>query len=127
MQNERMALCVKVIYCVWQGDVVCVARLSAVEDECVVGVMWYVAGVGMGSYVEAVARKLGFKEPALTEEQQELSSCKVASNMGAALGVALGCFLGMFPLLLVEHQVKKRPEQGEHPAPRAPRAARVTP
>jgi hypothetical protein len=89
--------------------------------------MWYVAGVGMGSYVEAVARKLGFKEPALTEEQQELSSCKVASNMGAALGVALGCFLGMFPLLLVEHQVKKRPEQGEHPAPRAPRAARVTP
>ena len=88
------------------------------EDECVFWMMWYVAGVGMGSYVEAVARKLGFKEPALTEEQQELSSCKVASNMGAALGVALGCFLGMFPLLLVEHQVKKRPEQGEHRAER---------
>lgn len=31
-----------------------------------------VAGVAMGSYVEAVARKMGFKEPALTPEQMAL-------------------------------------------------------
>ena len=32
----------------------------------------------MGSYVESVARKLGFKEPALTPEQMAMSSCKFA-------------------------------------------------
>lgn len=36
------------------------------------------AGVGMGSYVESVARRLGFKEPALTPEQMAMSSCKFA-------------------------------------------------
>lgn len=34
-----------------------------------------VAGVAMGSYVEAVARKMGFKEPALTPEQMALGIC----------------------------------------------------
>jgi len=56
-------------------------------------------GVGMGSYVESVARRLGFKEPSLTPEQMALSSCRYASNAGAASGVAFGCLLGMFPLL----------------------------
>lgn len=58
-----------------------------------------VAGVGMGSYVESVARKMGFKEPSLTPEQMALSTCRYASNAGAASGVAFGCLLGMFPLL----------------------------
>ena len=80
-----------------------------------------VAGVGMGSYVEKVARKIGFKEPNLSPEQvilgdwmcpsllirlftqMELRSTQIASNAGAAFGVSLGCFLGMFPLLFYSH------------------------
>jgi hypothetical protein len=65
-----------------------------------------VMGVGMGSYVEALARRMGFKEPSLTPEQMTLYESKYASNFGAATGVALGCFLGMFPLLFMgsEHE-----------------------
>ncbi|EKX52731.1 hypothetical protein GUITHDRAFT_150638 [Guillardia theta CCMP2712] len=62
-----------------------------------------VAGVGMGSYVEKVARKIGFKEPNLSPEQMDLRSTQIASNAGAAFGVSLGCFLGMFPLLFYSH------------------------
>ena len=68
-------------------------------------------GVGMGSYVESVARRLGFKEPPLSAEQMALSSCRIASNAGAAFGVALGCLLGMFPLLFYDthHGLAFRP------------------
>mmetsp|Transcript_68532 Transcript_68532/g.100323 ORF Transcript_68532/g.100323 Transcript_68532/m.100323 type:complete len:92 (-) Transcript_68532:336-611(-) len=73
-----------------------------------------VAGVGMGSYVESVARRLGFKEPSLTPEQMALSSCRYASNAGAASGVAFGCLLGMFPLLFyADHENKDKESQQE--------------
>jgi hypothetical protein len=75
----------------------------------------YISGVGMGSYVESVARKIGFKEPPLSPEQMALSSCKVASNAGAASGVAFGCLLGMFPLLFLDlHHAEHQDDEHKH-------------
>ena len=58
-----------------------------------------VFGVGSAWYVESVASKFGANPPNLTLEQLDLTSCRIASNGGRALGVAFGCVLGMFPLL----------------------------
>mmetsp|Transcript_31952 Transcript_31952/g.85324 ORF Transcript_31952/g.85324 Transcript_31952/m.85324 type:complete len:251 (-) Transcript_31952:260-1012(-) len=59
-----------------------------------------VAGVCLGSYVELVARSMGFTSGhGLTPEQMELKVTRIAGSVGAALGVSLGCLLGMFPLL----------------------------
>jgi hypothetical protein len=41
-----------------------------------------------------------------------LSSCRVASNAGAAFGVALGCVLGMFPLIFYKDEENEK-EGGE--------------
>ena len=58
-----------------------------------------VFGVGSAWYVESLASKFGANPPNLTLEQLDLTSSRIASNAGRALGVAFGCVLGMFPLL----------------------------
>lgn len=58
-----------------------------------------VFGVGSAGYVEYLSSRLGVNPPNLTLEQLELTSSKMAVNIGRAFGVALGCILGMFPLL----------------------------
>ncbi|CAL8133043.1 unnamed protein product [Orchesella dallaii] len=58
-----------------------------------------VAGIGSAWYVEAMASKIGIKDPDLTPSQMASSSVRWACNLGRAFGVAIGCLLGMFPLL----------------------------
>ena len=72
-----------------------------------------VFGVGSAWYVEYWAARFGASPPNLTLEQLELTSCRIASNGGRALGVALGCVIGMFPLLF--YQEEKTEEESETP------------
>jgi len=62
-----------------------------------------VAGVGMGSYIESFANRMGFAMPALTPQQLDMKKTRFASSFGAAFGVSIGCLLGMFPLLFIQH------------------------
>jgi len=59
-------------------------------------------GIGSAWYVESWAEKLGATPPDLSSEQLEMTSCRVANNLGRALGVVFGCLLGMFPLLFID-------------------------
>jgi len=58
-----------------------------------------VAGIASAWYVEAMASKIGIKDPDLTPTQMASGRVKWACNLGRAIGVAMGCLLGMFPLL----------------------------
>ena len=71
-----------------------------------------VFGIGSAWYVEHWAAKLGVSPPALSLEQLELKSSRVAANLGRALGVVIGCLLGMFPLLFYENE-NKDDQEGE--------------
>jgi len=59
-------------------------------------------GIGSAWYVESWSNRLGATPPDLTSDQLELTRCRVAGNLGRALGVVLGCILGMFPLLFID-------------------------
>jgi len=59
-------------------------------------------GIGSAWYVESWAEKLGATPPDLSSEQLEMTSSRVANNLGRALGVVFGCLLGMFPLLFID-------------------------
>ena len=59
-----------------------------------------VFGIGSAWYVEHFCSKLGVRPPSLTLEQLEMSSSRMAANLGRALGVMIGCLIGMTPLLL---------------------------
>ena len=69
-----------------------------------------VFGVGSAWYVESVASKFGANLPNLTLEQLDLTSCRIASNGGRALGVAFGCVLGMLPLLFYKETAEDTKE-----------------
>lgn len=69
-----------------------------------------VFGVGSAWYVESLASKFGANPPNLTLEQLDLTSSRIASNAGRALGVAFGCVLGMFPLLFYQDDDDKDDE-----------------
>ncbi|ODM95426.1 Transmembrane protein [Orchesella cincta] len=58
-----------------------------------------VAGIASAWYVEAMATRIGIKDPDLTPSQMQSSAVRWACNLGRALGVTIGCLLGMFPLL----------------------------
>ncbi len=60
-----------------------------------------VFGIGSAWYVERWTSRLGVRPPPLTIEQLELSSARLAANIGRALGVATGCVIGMAPLLFI--------------------------
>ncbi|ODM95424.1 Transmembrane protein [Orchesella cincta] len=66
-----------------------------------------VAGVGSAWYVEAMASKIGLKDPDLTPSQMASGPVRWASNLGRALGVTIGCLLGMFPLLFLPSAKEK--------------------
>jgi len=59
-------------------------------------------GIGSAWYVESWADKLGAHAPDLSPSQLEMTSCRVAGNVGRAFGVVLGCIIGMFPLLFID-------------------------
>jgi hypothetical protein len=67
-----------------------------------------VAGVFMSARVEAVAGKLGFAAPALTEALRTSKKFVKARASGAAVGVFIGCLLGMWPLMFYD---KKKVEE----------------
>lgn len=96
-----------------ESHIAAVLTVSTMGCAAIGNLISDVAGVGMGSYVESVARRLGFKEPALTPEQMAMSSCKFASNAGAASGVAFGCLLGMFPLLFFGYDESHKKEKAQ--------------
>jgi len=58
------------------------------------------AGIGLASYIEIFAAKLGFAEPPLNRKQRALSITKNVGYLGRCIGVGFGCLLGMTPLLL---------------------------
>lgn len=72
-------------------------------------------GIGSAWYVESWAEKLGATPPDLSSEQLEMTSCRIANNLGRALGVVFGCLLGMFPLLFIDSSSaeEESSEQGE--------------
>jgi len=72
-------------------------------------------GIGSAWYVESWAEKLGATPPDLSSEQLEMTSCRVANNLGRALGVVFGCLLGMFPLLFIDTSLaeEENPSQEE--------------
>ncbi|CAL8133039.1 unnamed protein product [Orchesella dallaii] len=74
-----------------------------------------VAGIGSAWYVEAMASKIGIKDPDLTPSQMASGSVRWACNLGRALGVTIGCLLGMFPLLFLPNAgiVKEKAKQAD--------------
>jgi len=70
-------------------------------------------GIGSAWYVESWAEKLGATPPDLSSEQLEMTRCRVANNVGRALGVVLGCILGMFPLLFIDNSLEEEKESSE--------------
>jgi len=72
-----------------------------------------VFGVGSAWYVEHWAAKLGISPPALSIEQLDLKSSRIASNAGRAVGVAVGCVIGMFPLLFYKAEVEESKQEEE--------------
>ena len=58
-----------------------------------------VAGVFASSKVEAIAGRLGFDMPKVTDEIRDSLKFKRSRTYGASLGVFLGCIIGMWPLL----------------------------
>jgi len=72
-----------------------------------------VFGVGSAWYVERWAAKLGISPPALSIEQLDLKSSRIASNAGRAVGVAVGCVIGMFPLLFYKAEVEESKQEEE--------------
>lgn len=72
-----------------------------------------VFGIGSAWYVEHWTAKLGVNPPAMTLEQLELRSSRIAANGGRAIGVAIGCILGMFPLLFYKSPSHEEDEEDE--------------
>nr|BAN21214.1 conserved hypothetical protein [Riptortus pedestris] len=60
-----------------------------------------ILGLGSAYYVERIAASVGIKPPDLTPIQLNMSSTKLASNLGRVIGVTIGCLLGMTPLLIL--------------------------
>ncbi|XP_066997919.1 transmembrane protein 65 isoform X5 [Anabrus simplex] len=60
-----------------------------------------VLGIGSAWYVERMAARVGVRPPALTPIQLDMSSSRVATNLGRVIGVTIGCLLGMIPLLFL--------------------------
>ncbi|CAM9608701.1 unnamed protein product [Choristocarpus tenellus] len=60
-----------------------------------------VAGVGLGSFIEDLACKLGLPDAKLSRGQMQLRKTRIAGHVGCAIGVTIGCLIGMFPLLFM--------------------------
>nr|CAB3267112.1 transmembrane protein 65-like [Phallusia mammillata] len=65
-------------------------------------------GIGLAGYVEMLCSKLGLPVPDLTPEQMDMTSSRVYSHLGKAVGITIGCIIGMFPLLFLR---KKEDEE----------------
>lgn len=70
-------------------------------------------GTGSAWYVEMWATKLGAEPPTLSPSQMEMSSSKIATNLGRAVGVVFGCLIGMFPLLFIDTSASSDKKQRE--------------
>ncbi|XP_034467087.1 transmembrane protein 65-like [Hippoglossus hippoglossus] len=71
------------------------------------------AGLGLAGYVEALASRLGMQIPDLNPKQVDMWQTRVSSHSGKAIGVGIGCILGMFPLLFLKDDDKKKEGQTE--------------
>ncbi|CAB0008930.1 unnamed protein product [Nesidiocoris tenuis] len=70
-----------------------------------------IMGLGSAYYVETAASKIGIKPPPLSPVQLDMSSSRIASNLGRVIGVTIGCILGMTPLLFINKVPDKTPEE----------------
>eukprot|EP00736_Rhodelphis_marinus_P001038 Rmarinus@m.21136 len=61
-----------------------------------------VFGLGMGNTIEALAIKLGARQPNLTKAQQTMTITKSFAIGGTVVGVCIGCMLGMVPLVFLD-------------------------
>lgn len=66
-----------------------------------------VLGIGSAAYVELLVAKFGFRPPNLSPIQLDMTSSRLASNIGRVIGVTIGCLLGMFPLLFMKPKKKE--------------------
>lgn len=62
-----------------------------------------VAGIGSAWYVEKLAARVGIRHPHLSKPQIDMTSTKVATQLGRVIGILIGCIVGMFPLLFMHH------------------------
>lgn len=60
-----------------------------------------VAGIGLAGWVETLAYRFGFDEPALTPAQISMTQSRVACHFGRAIGIVIGCIIGMAPLAFI--------------------------
>mmetsp|Transcript_12824 Transcript_12824/g.38497 ORF Transcript_12824/g.38497 Transcript_12824/m.38497 type:complete len:301 (-) Transcript_12824:200-1102(-) len=64
-----------------------------------------VMGLGLSSYVEAVASKIGIPSPNLTMAQINSTQCRWTVLAANVVGISIGCLLGMVPLLFLTTDV----------------------
>lgn len=71
------------------------------------------AGIWSGQWLEARAKSLGFEEPKLSEEQEEMGVTVRWRNVGQFVGITVGCILGCCPLLWMDPEaaIKQRREK----------------
>lgn len=71
-----------------------------------------VAGIGSAWYVEKLAAQVGIRHPNLSKSQINMTSTKIATQLGRAIGILIGCIVGMFPLLFMPNpRSEKRKDQ----------------
>eukprot|EP00037_Helgoeca_nana_P017934 m.171068 g.171068 ORF g.171068 m.171068 type:complete len:301 (-) comp24216_c0_seq2:165-1067(-) len=61
-----------------------------------------VCGLGLSSYVEAFATKIGIPSPGMTMQQVSLPVARVTMLAASVVGIVIGCLLGMVPLLFLK-------------------------
>eukprot|EP00035_Acanthoeca_spectabilis_P031577 m.14843 g.14843 ORF g.14843 m.14843 type:complete len:299 (+) comp4833_c0_seq1:312-1208(+) len=64
-----------------------------------------VMGLGLSSYVEAFASKVGIPSPQMSVQQMELPVARWTMLAASAVGITIGCLLGMAPLLFLTTDV----------------------
>ncbi|CAE7211082.1 tmem65 [Symbiodinium natans] len=66
------------------------------------------AGIWSGQWLEARAKSLGFEEPKLSEQQEEMGVTVRWRNIGQFVGITVGCILGCCPLLWMDPEAAVR-------------------
>jgi len=72
-----------------------------------------VAGLGLGGYIEASAKRLGLKDPKLTLQQMNTSRVRFLQFIATSIGICIGCLLGMIPLLFMNPEENNMAEMFE--------------
>jgi len=64
-----------------------------------------IMGLGLSSYVEAFASKVGIPSPQMTMQQMSLPVARWTMLAASVVGISIGCLIGMVPLLFLTTDV----------------------